>query len=137
MIVNPTSINSGRVTRQRYSLRGVLLVTLVTLQLLAIRDSLGQEYREGICTPLDVTSFRDKVQLRCLNEIRDGMQSVRLFGVATSDSEFANRFLIQANMALTAGRPLRIQYQSRSWSLPPDAGCDSTDCRAAFAIGMF
>jgi hypothetical protein len=76
-------------------------------------------------------------RIRCTNEVRDGMQSVRLFGVSAAESEFANRFLVQANMALTAGRPLRIQFHSRSWSQPPDLGCDSTDCRAAVAIGMF
>jgi hypothetical protein len=120
----------------RRSAYRTLLITLVALPP-AIPATYGQEYREGVCSPLDVTAYKDKVQLRCTNEVRDGMQSVRVFGVAATESEFANRFLVQANMALTAGRPLRIQFQSRSWSQPPDIGCDSTDCRAAVAIGMF
>jgi hypothetical protein len=106
---------------------GLLLVTQTTW---------AQETRETPCAPVDVTSFRDRVQLQCADEVRDGGETVRLFVVPAADAEFAGRFLNTANAALVGGRVLVVQYQGRSL-LPgePSPSCGKA-CRLVVAISI-
>src|SRR5882762_9778387 len=106
---------------------GVLLLTQTTW---------AQETRETPCAPVDVTSFRDRVQLQCAQEVRDGGETVRLFVVPAADAEFADRFLNTANAALVGGRALVVQYQRRSLLLgEPSPNCGKA-CRLVVAISI-
>ena len=104
--------------------------------LLLTQTTWAQEIRETPCAPVDVTSFRDRVQLQCAEEVRDAGENVRLFVVPAADAEFAGRFLNTANAALVGGRVLVVQYQGRSL-LPgePSPGCGKA-CRLVVAISI-
>src|SRR6266478_881920 len=45
---------------------------IVMVSLLLSQTIWAQETRETPCAPVDVTSFRDRVQLQCADEVRDG-----------------------------------------------------------------
>jgi len=96
----------------------------------------AQETRETTCTPVDVTSFRDRVQLQCVEEVRDAFENVRLFMVPAADTDFANRFLNTASAALVGGRVLVVRYQGMSL-LPgePSPSCGKA-CRLVVAISI-
>jgi hypothetical protein len=96
----------------------------------------AQETREAPCAPVDVSAWRDRVQLQCADEVRDGGESVRLFVVPAADAEFANRFLSTATAALVGGRVLVVQYQGRSLlSGERSPGCGK-GCRLIVAISI-
>jgi len=109
---------------------------IVMVSLLLSQTIWAQEIRETPCTPVDVTSFRDRVQLQCAQEVRDGGETVRLFVVPAADAEFAGRFLNTASAALVGGRVLVVQYQGRSL-LPgdPSPSCGK-GCRLVVAISI-
>jgi hypothetical protein len=65
----------------------------------------------------------------------DGMNRIRRFGVAKSDTTFGPRFLHIAQTALTAGMIMRLQYTSGSSSGNP-FGCDASDCRRPTVVGL-
>jgi hypothetical protein len=117
-------------------MQNTLRATIGMGLLLLTQTTGAQEIRETPCAPVDVTSFRDRVQLQCADEVRDGGETVRLFVVLAADAEFAGRFLNTANAALVGGRVLVVQYQGRSL-LPgePSPSCGKT-CRLVVAISI-
>jgi len=104
--------------------------------LLLTQTSWAQETRETFCMPVDVTSLRDRVQLRCSDEARDGGESLRLFAVSAAEPVFADRFLSTATAALANGRGLVVQYLGKSM-LPgdPTPTCGK-ECRWVVAISI-
>jgi len=117
-------------------MQNTLRAAIAMVSLLLSQTTWAQEIRETSCAPIDVTSFRDRVQLQCADEVRDGGETVRLFVVPAADAEFAGRFLNTANAALVGGRVLVVQYQGRSL-LPgePSPSCGKA-CRLVVAISI-
>lgn len=109
---------------------------IVMVSLLLSQTIWAQETREAFCAPVDVSSLRDRVQLQCADDVRDGGESLRLFVVPAADAEFANRFLNTASAALVGGRVLVVQYRGRS--LLPDESSPSCGkgCRLVVAISI-
>jgi hypothetical protein len=117
-------------------MKNTLYASIAMLALLLAQTAWAQETRETICAPVDVSAFRDRVQLQCAEVVRDGSESVRLFAVPAADAEFANRFLNMASAALVGGRVLVVQYQGKS-ILPGDTrpSCGK-ECRLVVAISI-
>jgi hypothetical protein len=138
MLAHHSLFETCRSYRTSCFTRKVLYTTAAMMLLLRIDTALGQEIRESICLPLEAAATRERVQLRCANEVKDGWEVVHLIVVPTTDTEFANRFLNTANATVTAGRAVFVQYQSRPWSFqgPLQPGCDIKECRSATAIGI-
>ena len=109
---------------------------IVMVSLLLSQTIWAQETRETPCAPVDVTSFRDRVQLRCADEVRDGGENVRLFAVPAADSEFAGRFLNTANAALVGERVLVVQYQGKSLLPGESSPSCGKGCRLVVAISI-
>ena len=117
-------------------MQNTLRVAIATVSILLTQTSWAQETRETPCAPVDVTSFRDRVQLQCADEVRDGGETVRLFVVRAADAEFAGRFFNTVSAALIGGRVLVVQYQGRSLlSGEPSSGCGKA-CRLVVAISI-
>jgi len=117
-------------------MQNTLRAAIAMVLLLLTQTTWAQETREAVCAPVDVSALRDRVQLQCADEVRDGGESVRLFVVPAADAEFANRFLSTASAALVGGRVLVVQYQGRSL-LPgePSPSCGK-GCRLVVAISI-
>ena len=113
-----------------------LRAAIVIVSLSLSQTPWAQETRETICVPVDVTSLRDRVQLRCADEARDGGENVRLFVVPAAEAGFADRFLNTATTALANGRVLVVQYLGKSM-LPgdPTPTCGK-ECRLVVAISI-
>jgi len=113
-----------------------LRAAIVIVSLSLSQPPWAQETRETICAPVDVTSLRDRVQLQCADDVRDGGENVHLFAVPAADAEFANRFLNAASAALVGGRVLVVRYQAGSL-LPgePSPSCGK-ECRLVVAISI-
>jgi len=113
-----------------------LRLVIVMVSLLLSQTIWAQEVREGICEPADVKVVRDRVELRCAGDVRDGGGTVHLFVVPAADAEFATRFLNTASAALIGGRTLVVQYQGMSL-LPgePSPSCGKA-CRLVVAISI-
>jgi hypothetical protein len=116
--------------------RSVLFAVIVGVSLFPTKATLAQENREAICMPAHVTVARNAVHLRCVGDVFDSFEVVRIFAVPAADPEFADRFLNTANAALVGGRPLLLKYEARPWTAPPAPGCDTKDCRMAITISI-
>lgn len=117
-------------------MKNSLYAAIAMGSLLFTQPTWAQETREAICAPVDVTSSRDRVQLQCADEVRDGGEYVRSFAVPAAEAVFADRFLNTANTALAAGRLLVVQYLGKSM-LPgdPTPSCGK-ECRLVVAISI-
>ena len=108
----------------------------IAMGLLLTHTTWAQETRETMCAPVDVTSFRDRVQLQCADEVRDGGETVRLFVVPAADAEFAGRFFNTVSAALIGGRVLVVQYQGRSLLSGERSSSCGKACRLVVAISI-
>jgi len=109
---------------------------IVMVSLLLSQTIWAQETRETPCAPVDVTSFRDRIQLQCADEVRDGGETVRLFVVPAADAEFAGRFFNTVSAALIGGRVLVVQYQGRSLLSGERSSSCGKACRLVVAISI-
>jgi len=117
-------------------MQNTLRVAIAIVSILLTLTAWAQETREATCEPAEVKVVRDRVELRCASDMRDGGENVSLYAVPAADAEFANRFLNAASSALVGGRLLLVQFQGKSLmpgELSPSCG---KGCRLVVAISI-
>ena len=106
----------------------LLLVGSISPQAKAVAAAPVAPSSYFVCTPVSVATFTNRVHVRCSAEAPPG--GIYWFGVSTSNSASASRFLSIFTTAKVTGKNVAIWYDvsdtsGNAW------GCGSSDCRTA------